>query len=127
MNNGGKHNRTNLWRVHVAHMSYTSEQLGVEGLGVAPGYITRARYDELRIAYPGILIAWRVGDFYEFYGDDAVTTSQVLGITLTGRQLGDADRIEMTGVPYHSVERYLATLISAGKRVALCEPTAVNG
>jgi hypothetical protein len=87
IDNGGKHNRTNLWRVHVAHMPYTSEELGVEGIGVAPGYITRARYDELREAHPGVIIAWRVGDFYEFYGADAIVTSQKLDLTLTGRQL----------------------------------------
>ena len=61
--------------------------------------------------HPGVLLAMRVGDFYEFYGEDAETAASALEITLTGRE--DAgQRIPMAGVPYHSVEKYLARLLA---------------
>ncbi len=68
-----------------------------------------------------MLIAMRVGDFYEFYGEDAETASKALEITLTGREDGPNGRVAMAGVPYHSVEKYLARLIQKGIKVALCD------
>lgn len=79
------------------------------------------QYVEARERHPGVLMAMRVGDFYEFCGEDAETAAAVLGITLTGREDGENGRIPMSGVPYHSVEKYLVCLARAGHRVALCD------
>lgn len=79
------------------------------------------QYFQTKSAYPGVLLAMRVGDFYEFYGEDAETAASVLEITLTGREDGSNGRVSMSGVPYHSVEKYLARLVKAGHRVALCD------
>jgi DNA mismatch repair protein MutS len=89
------------------------------------------QYFEAREEHPGVLLAMRVGDFYEFYGDDAVTAAQSLEITLTGRDDGENGRIPMAGVPFHSVEKYLARLLAKGHKVALCDqledPKAAKG
>jgi len=77
--------------------------------------------DKAKEQHPGVLMATRVGDFYEFYGKDAETVAQALEITLTGRQTATRGRIAMSGVPYHAVERYLAKLIEKGHRVALLD------
>ncbi len=79
------------------------------------------QYFATKERYPGVLIAMRVGDFYEFYGEDAEVAARTLEITLTGREDGPNGRIAMSGVPYHSVEKYLARLIGAGFKVALCD------
>lgn len=71
--------------------------------------------------YPGVLLAMRVGDFYEFYGEDAEIAARALEITLTGREDGPNRRVPMSGVPHHSVEKYLARLIQQGFKVALCD------
>lgn len=78
------------------------------------------QYFQAKEAHPGVLVAMRVGDFYEFYGEDAETAARILEITLTGRDDG-GERIAMAGVPYHSVEKYLARLVAAGQKVALCD------
>lgn len=78
------------------------------------------QYFRIRAENPGALLAMRVGDFYEFYGEDADTASKVLEITLTSREDG-GQRIAMAGVPFHSVEKYLARLVQYGFRVALCD------
>jgi DNA mismatch repair protein MutS len=79
------------------------------------------QYFETKARYPGVLLAMRVGDFYEFYGEDAEIAARALGITLTGRDDGKHGRVPMAGVPYHSVEKYLARLIKQGFKVALCD------
>ncbi|MCE9560357.1 MAG: DNA mismatch repair protein MutS [Armatimonadetes bacterium] len=79
------------------------------------------QYFQAKSQHPGVLIAMRVGDFYEFYGDDAEAAARTLEITLTGREDGSNGRIAMAGVPYHSVEKYLARLVAAGHKVALCD------
>ncbi len=79
------------------------------------------QYFEAKDAHPGVLVAMRVGDFYEFYGVDAEAAARILGITLTGREDAANGRIPMAGVPYHSVEKYLARLVAAGEKVALCD------
>lgn len=79
------------------------------------------QYFAARDEHPGVLIAMRVGDFYEFYGDDAVSAAAALEITLTGREDGPNGRIPMAGVPFHSVEKYLSRLLKQGIRVALCD------
>ncbi|HWD39137.1 MAG TPA: DNA mismatch repair protein MutS [Fimbriimonas sp.] len=89
------------------------------------------QYFAAKEEHPGVLLAMRVGDFYEFYGGDAVTAAQALEITLTGREDGDNGRIAMAGVPFHSVEKYLARLLAKGMKVALCDqledPKAAKG
>src|ERR1051325_1053789 len=77
-------------------------------------------YFRAKEEHPGVLLAMRVGDFYEFYGEDAETASSALEITLTGRD-DSGERIPMAGVPYHSVEKYLARLLQKGHKVALCD------
>lgn len=79
------------------------------------------QYFAAKAEHPGVLLAMRVGDFYEFYGPDAETAAKALEITLTGREDGSNGRIAMAGVPFHSVEKYLARLIQQGLKVALCD------
>jgi DNA mismatch repair protein MutS len=88
------------------------------------------QYFAAKAEHPGVLLAMRVGDFYEFYGEDAEIAAKAIEITLTGRDDGGT-RIPMAGVPYHSVEKYLARLIQKGHKVALCDqledPKAAKG
>jgi len=79
------------------------------------------QYFAAKAEHPGVLLAMRVGDFYEFYGEDAEIAAATLEITLTGREDGPGNRIAMAGVPFHSVEKYLARLLARGQRVALCD------
>jgi DNA mismatch repair protein MutS len=79
------------------------------------------QYARAKEQHPGALVAMRVGDFYEFYGEDAEEAARLLEITLTGREDGGAGRVAMAGVPFHAVEKYLARLVKLGRRVALCE------
>ncbi len=79
------------------------------------------QYFQAKQAHPGVLVAMRVGDFFEFYGEDAELAAACLQITLTGREDGNNGRISMAGVPFHSVEKYLKRLLQAGHRVALCD------
>jgi len=78
------------------------------------------QYFRAKEEHPGVLLAMRVGDFYEFYGEDAETAASALEITLTGKQDGDT-RVPMAGVPFHAVEKYLARLVAKGFKVAICD------
>lgn len=82
-----------------------------------------AQYLVLKDQYPGILLFYRMGDFYELFYEDAVIAARVLDITLTKRGKSNGDDIPMCGVPFHSYEPYLAKLIRAGHKVAICEQT----
>jgi len=75
----------------------------------------------IKIKYPDALLLFRVGDFYETFGEDAVRASQVLGITLTKRNNGAAVSTELAGFPYHALDTYLHKLVKAGYRVAVCD------
>ena len=81
--------------------------------------------------YPDAILLFRVGDFYETFGADAVTASKVLGITLTKRNNGSASSSELAGFPHHSLDTYLHKLVKAGHRVAICDqledPKTVKG
>jgi DNA mismatch repair protein MutS len=81
--------------------------------------------------YPDAILLFRVGDFYETFGEDAVITSKVLGITLTKRNNGAASSSELAGFPHHSLDTYLHKLVKAGHRVAICDqledPKTVKG
>ncbi|MEM1319470.1 MAG: DNA mismatch repair protein MutS [Bacteroidota bacterium] len=78
------------------------------------------QYFRVKGKYPDAILLFRVGDFYETFGEDAITTSQVLGIILTKRNNGGSD-IELAGFPYHSLDMYLPRMVRAGFRVAICE------
>ncbi len=79
------------------------------------------QYMAIKQEHPDVILMCRLGDFYEIFGDDAKVAAQELEITLTSREAGKAGRIPMCGVPYHSVDRYVARLISRGYRVAICD------
>ena len=79
------------------------------------------QYYTIKGQHPDALLLFRVGDFYETFGEDAIKASGILGITLTKRANGSASHIELAGFPYHSLDVYLPKLISAGQRVAICE------
>ncbi|MDR0961190.1 MAG: DNA mismatch repair protein MutS [Mediterranea sp.] len=76
---------------------------------------------ELKAQHPDAVLLFRCGDFYETYSTDAVVASEILGITLTKRNNGQAKTIEMAGFPHHALDNYLPKLIRAGKRVAICD------
>ena len=71
--------------------------------------------------YPDAILLFRVGDFYETFGEDAIITSRVLGITLTKRNSGAATSSELAGFPHHALDTYLHKLVKAGYRVAICD------
>lgn len=79
------------------------------------------QYMEIKKQYPDCLLFFRLGDFYELFLDDALIGHKVLDITLTGRPRGKDGRIPMAGVPFHAVDSYLAKLVKAGYKVAICE------
>jgi DNA mismatch repair protein MutS len=82
-----------------------------------------AQYHALKERHPGTLLFYRMGDFYELFYDDAVQASAALDITLTKRGKTNGDDIPMCGVPFHSCDPYIAKLIRAGFKVAICEQT----
>src|SRR5829696_9851330 len=79
------------------------------------------QYNAIKGKYPDAILLFRVGDFYETFGDDAVRASKVLGIVLTRRANGSATFIELAGFPHHSLDNYLPKLVRAGLRVAICD------
>lgn len=79
------------------------------------------QYFEMKQQHPDAVLLFRVGDFYETFCDDAITASEILGITLTRRANGAAASIELAGFPHHALDTYLPKLVRAGKRVAICE------
>jgi DNA mismatch repair protein MutS len=79
------------------------------------------QYNQFKAIHPDAILLFRVGDFYETFGEDAVKASQVLGIVLTKRANGSAQFIDLAGFPHHSVDVYLPKLVRAGYRVAICE------
>ncbi|MEX8546481.1 MAG: DNA mismatch repair protein MutS [Mucilaginibacter sp.] len=79
------------------------------------------QHGQIKAKYPGALLLFRVGDFYETFGEDAVTTARILGIILTKRANGSGTFIELAGFPHHSLDTYLPKLVRAGQRVAICD------
>lgn len=79
------------------------------------------QYYELKSQQPDAILLFRMGDFYETFGDDAIKTSSILGITLTRRANGAASSVELAGFPHHALDTYLHKLVRAGERVAICE------
>ncbi len=79
------------------------------------------QYYSMKAKYPDAIMLYRMGDFYETFGEDAVTTSQILGITLTKRSHGSPGDVPLAGFPHHALDIYLPKLVRAGQRVAICE------
>ncbi|MCS4436778.1 DNA mismatch repair protein MutS [Aquiflexum gelatinilyticum] len=79
------------------------------------------QYNAIKAKHPGALLLFRVGDFYETFGEDAIKASKVLDIVLTKRANGAASHIELAGFPHHSLDTYLPKLVRAGNRVAICD------
>jgi len=79
------------------------------------------QYFEIKKQYEDCIVFYRLGDFYEMFFDDAKKASKILGLTLTGRDCGQPERAPMCGVPYHSCDTYIAKLVKAGCKVAICE------
>ena len=79
------------------------------------------QYFELKAKHPDAIMLFRCGDFYETYSEDAVTASEILGITLTKRANGQGKTVKMAGFPHHALDTYLPKLIRAGRRVAICD------
>ncbi|MGQ9463133.1 MAG: DNA mismatch repair protein MutS [Candidatus Fervidibacter sp.] len=79
------------------------------------------QYQAIKAKYPDVLLLFRLGDFYEMFGEDAKIGSQVLQLVLTSREIGKGNRVPMCGVPHHAVERYIAKLLEAGYKVAVCD------
>jgi DNA mismatch repair protein MutS len=80
-----------------------------------------AQYNRIKAKHPDALLLFRVGDFYETFGSDAVTAARVLGIVLTKRGNGSATEVELAGFPHHALDTYLPKLVRAGLRVAICD------
>jgi len=79
------------------------------------------QYNAIKVKYPGALLLFRVGDFYETFGEDAIEAAGILGIVLTKRGSGTESETALAGFPHHSLETYLPKLVRAGKRVAICD------
>ena len=79
------------------------------------------QYNQIKAKYPDAMLLFRVGDFYECFGDDAIKASKILGIILTKRKNGSASEIALAGFPHHSIDTYLPKLVRAGQRVAICD------
>ena len=79
------------------------------------------QYYNVKSKHPDAILLFRVGDFYETFGEDAIKASEILGITLTRRANGSASYVELAGFPYHALDTYLPRLVRAGQRVAICE------
>lgn len=79
------------------------------------------QYYQIKDKYPDAILLFRVGDFYETFEDDAIKTSEILGITLTKRANGSASYVELAGFPHHALDNYLPKLVRAGQRVAICD------
>jgi len=79
------------------------------------------QYNAIKVKYPDALLLFRVGDFYETFGSDAVKASKILNIILTKRGAGSENETALAGFPHHSINTYLPKLVKAGERVAICD------
>ncbi len=87
----------------------------------------RQQYLRIKRQYPGAIVFFRLGDFYETFDQDAKLTAKELEITLTSREMGKGQRVPMAGIPYHALDNYLARLINRGYKVAICEQVTKPG
>ena len=79
------------------------------------------QYNDIKSKYPNTILLFRVGDFYETFGEDAILASKVLGIVLTKRGAGSTSETELAGFPHHALGNYLPKLVRSGLRVAVCD------
>ena len=94
---------------------------GLEAFGQSP---LRRQYLEQKRTHPNCILLFRLGDFYEMFDEDAEIAARTLNIVLTAREMGRGERVPMAGIPFHSADGYIARLIAAGLRVAVCEQTS---
>ncbi len=87
----------------------------------------RRQYLDIKAQYPDTLLAYQIGDFFEFFDDDARTVAQELQIVLTGRSYGPGEQVPLAGVPLHALDTYLTKLVARGFRVAICEQVSQPG
>src|SRR3989304_1081371 len=87
----------------------------------------RRQYLRIKQQYPGAILLFRLGDFYETFDEDARIASRELEVVLTSREMGKGNKIPMAGIPYHALDGYLAKLINRGYKVAICEQMAKPG
>src|SRR5947209_9166878 len=85
------------------------------------------QYLSIKARYPDAILLFRMGDFYEMFGDDAEIGAQALHITLTWRELARGDRVPMAGIPHHALQGYLRRFMKAGFKVAICEQLTEPG
>ena len=102
---------------------FAIKQLGPDHVAPVPAYDTplMKQYYQLKQQYPGAVLLFRVGDFYETFGEDAVTAARILDITLTKRGAGSISEVALAGFPHHALDNYLPKLVRAGQRVAICD------
>jgi DNA mismatch repair protein MutS len=81
----------------------------------------RRQYAQIKARFPDTILLFRLGDFYETFDDDAELAARLLDLVLTGREMGKGQRVPMAGIPYHAAEGYIARLVAAGHKVAVCE------
>jgi DNA mismatch repair protein MutS len=107
----------------VAKKEFVIKSVGPDHLTPGPAYDTplMKQYYQLKQQHPGALLLFRVGDFYETFGEDAVTAARILDITLTKRGAGSISEVALAGFPHHSLDNYLPKLVRAGQRVAICD------
>ena len=87
----------------------------------------RQQYLRIKRRYPGAIVLFRLGDFYETFDEDAKTASRELEIVLTSREMGKGNKVPLAGIPYHALDNYLARLINRGYKVAICEQVTKPG
>src|SRR5579864_6025065 len=85
------------------------------------------QYLAVKDRYPDAILLFRMGDFYEMFGEDAVTGARALGITLTSREFARGDRVPMCGIPHHALQSYLKRFVQQGMKVAICEQLTEPG
>src|SRR6185295_12959799 len=87
----------------------------------------RRQYLQIKARYPDTILLFRLGDFYETFERDAEIAAAALDIVLTSREMGKGQRVPLAGIPYHAAEGYIAKLIAAGHKVAVCEQIGEAG
>ena len=110
--------------MHFLHIGVILEKLKTKALPGSEKFAETPlmkQYYTIKEKHPDAILLFRVGDFYETFGEDAVKASEILGITLTKRANGSASFVDLAGFPYHAIDTYLPKLVRAGQRVAICE------
>src|SRR4051794_35956548 len=97
------------------------KQLGKTGAAGDQVVPLRRQYLQLKDRFPDTILLFRLGDFYETFDADAELAARLLDIMLTGRDMGKGKRVPMAGIPHHAAEGYIARLVAAGHKVAVCE------